>query len=154
MKTTTQMELVPTDKLIPYVNNARTHSAEQVNKLRASLREFGFINPVIVDKDLNVIAGHGRILAAKEEKIPEIPCVYVDYLTEAQKKAYILADNRMAMDAGWDEELLRVEIEALQAEAFDVSLTGFDEKEISDLFEDSDGTGAEDDGFDLSAALE
>lgn len=154
MKTTTQMELVPTDKLIPYVNNARTHSAEQVNKLRASLREFGFINPVIVDKDLNVIAGHGRILAAKEEKIPEVPCVYVDYLTEAQKKAYILADNRMAMDAGWDEELLRVEIEALQAEAFDVSLTGFDEKEISDLFKDSDGTGAEDDDFDLSAALE
>ena len=154
MKTTTQMELVPTDKLIPYVNNARTHSAEQVNKLRASLREFGFINPVIVDKDLNVIAGHGRILAAKEEKIPEVPCVYVDYLTEAQKKAYILADNRMAMDAGWDEELLRVEIEALQAEAFDVSLTGFDEKEISDLFKDSDGTGAEDDDFDLSTALE
>lgn len=154
MKTTTQMELVPTDKLILYVNNARTHSAEQVNKLRASLREFGFINPVIVDKDLNVIAGHGRILAAKEEKIPEVPCVYVDYLTEAQKKAYILADNRMAMDAGWDEELLRVEIEALQAEAFDVSLTGFDEKEISDLFKDSDGTGAEDDDFDLSAALE
>lgn len=154
MKTTTQMELVPTDKLIPYVNNARTHSAEQVNKLRASLREFGFINPVIVDKDLNVIAGHGRILAAKEEKIPEVPCVYVDYLTEAQKKAYILADNRMAMDAGWDEELLRVEIEVLQAEAFDVSLTGFDEKEISDLFKDSDGTGAEDDDFDLSTALE
>lgn len=154
MKTTTQMELVPTDRLIPYVNNARTHSAEQVNKLRASLREFGFINPVIVDRDLNVIAGHGRILAAKEEKIPEVPCVYVDYLTEAQKKAYILADNRMAMDAGWDEELLRVEIEALQAEAFDVSLTGFDEKEITDLFKDTDGTGAEDDDFDLSEALE
>ncbi len=153
MKTTTQMELVPTDKLIPYVNNARTHSAEQVNKLRASLREFGFVNPVIVDRDLNVIAGHGRILAAKEEKIPEVPCVYVDYLTEAQKKAYILADNRMAMDAGWDEELLRVEIEALQAEAFDVSLTGFDEKEITDLFKDADGTGAEDDDFDLSEAL-
>lgn len=154
MKTTTQMELVPTDRLIPYVNNARTHSAEQVNKLRASLREFGFINPVIVDRDLNVIAGHGRILAAKEEKIPEVPCVYVDYLTEAQKKAYILADNRMAMDAGWDEEILRVEIEALQAEAFDVSLTGFDEKEITDLFKDTDGTGAEDDDFDLSEALE
>lgn len=154
MKTTTQMELVPTDKLIPYVNNARTHSSEQVNKLRASLREFGFVNPVIVDRNLNVIAGHGRILAAKEEKIPEVPCVYVDYLTEAQKKAYILADNRMAMDAGWDEELLRVEIEALQAEAFDVSLTGFDEKEITDLFKEDDTTGAKDDDFDLSAALE
>ena len=153
-KTTTQMELVSIDKLIPYVNNARTHSAEQVNKLRASLREFGFINPVIVDRDLNVIAGHGRILAAREEGIKEVPCVYVDYLTEAQKKAYILADNRMAMDAGWDEELLRVEIEALQAEAFDVSLTGFEEQEITDLFKEENDTGAEDDDFDLSAALE
>ena len=153
-KTTTQMELVSIDKLIPYVNNARTHSAEQVNKLRASLREFGFINPVIVDRDLNVIAGHGRILAAREEGIQEVPCVYVDYLTEAQKKAYILADNRMAMDAGWDEELLRVEIEALQAEAFDVSLTGFEEQEITDLFKEENETGAEDDDFDLSAALE
>ena len=152
MKTTTQMELVPTDKLIPYVNNARTHSAEQVNKLRASLREFGFINPVIVDKDLNVIAGHGRILAAKEEKIPEVPCVYVDYLTEAQKKAYILADNRMAMDAGWDEELLRVEIESLQAVDFNPLLTGFDEKELSKLFDD--GIEAEDDDFDVDAELQ
>ena len=113
MKTTTKMELVSVTKLIPYINNARTHSADQVNKLRSSLREFGFINPVIIDKDYNIIAGHGRILAAKEEGIPEVPCVYVDYLTEAQKKAYILADNRMAMDAGWDEELLRLEIEAL-----------------------------------------
>lgn len=153
-KTTTQMELVSIDKLIPYVNNARTHSAEQVNKLRASLREFGFVNPVIVDRGLNVIAGHGRILAAREEGIKEVPCVYVDYLTEAQKKAYILADNRMAMDAGWDEELLRVEIEALQAEAFDVSLTGFDEQEITDLFKEENDTGAEDDDFDLSLALE
>ena len=145
MKTTTQMELVPTDRLIPYVNNARTHSAEQVNKLRASLREFGFVNPVIVDRDLNVIAGHGRILAAKEEKIPEVPGVYVDYLTEAQKKAYILADNRMAMDAGWDEELLKIEMEELQAADFDMGLTGFREDEIADLFavkEDPDDTGS------------
>ena len=109
MKTTSEMQLVAIDKLVPYINNARTHSPEQINKLRASLREFGFVNPVIIDKDLNIIAGHGRVLAAKEEHIPEVPCVYVDYLTEAQKKAYILADNRMAMDAGWDEELLRVE---------------------------------------------
>lgn len=125
-----------------------------MNKLRSSLREFGFINPVIIDKDYNIIAGHGRILAAKEEGIPEVPCVYVDYLTEAQKKAYILADNRMAMDAGWDEELLRLEIEALQAESFDVSLTGFDDQEIADLFKDEDGSGAKDDDYDLSAALE
>lgn len=154
MKTTTQMELVSVSKLIPYINNARTHSADQVNKLRASLREFGFINPVIIDKDYNIIAGHGRILAAKEEGIPEVPCVYVDYLTPAQKKAYILADNRMAMDAGWDEELLKLEIEALQAEAFDVSLTGFDDQEIADLFQDEESNGAKDDDYDLSSALE
>ena len=113
MKTTTEMQLVPITKLVPYVNNARTHSPEQINKLRSSLREFGFINPVIIDRDYGVIAGHGRILAAKEEGISEVPCVFADHLTEAQKKAYIIADNRMAMDAGWDEELLRVEIESL-----------------------------------------
>lgn len=151
-KTTTEMKLIETSKLIPYVNNARTHSPAQVMKLRSSLREFGFINPVIIDRDLNVIAGHGRIMAAKEEGIKEIPCVFVDYLTEAQKKAYILADNRMAIDAGWDEELLKIEIEALQAEAFDIGLTGFDEKEIADLFASDDGV--EDDDFDVDAELE
>ena len=152
MKTTMEMQLISTEKLIPYVNNARTHSAEQINKLRSSLREFGFINPVIIDRDFNVIAGHGRIEAAKAEGISEVPCVFADYLTTAQKKAYILADNRMAMDAGWDEELLRVEIEALQAESFDIGLTGFDESEIADLFEtDSE---VKDDGFDVDAELE
>lgn len=148
------MQLVPVSKLVPYVNNARTHSPEQVMKLRSSLREFGFINPIIIDRDYGIIAGHGRLLAAKEEGITEVPCVFVDYLTEAQKKAYILADNRMVMDAGWDEELLRVEIEALQGEAFDVSLTGFDEMELADLFKDGSDSGAEDDDYDLSAALE
>ena len=123
-KTTKEMKLISIDELIPYVNNARTHSPEQINKLRASLREFGFINPVIIDKDKNIIAGHGRVMAAREEGIREVPCVLVDYLTEAQKKAYILADNRMALDAGWDEEMLRVEIESLQGADFDVSLTG------------------------------
>lgn len=151
MKTTTEMQLVPIEKLVPYVNNARTHSPEQINKLRSSLREFGFINPVIIDRNFGVIAGHGRILAAKEENIKEVPCVFADHLTEAQKKAYIIADNRMAMDAGWDEELLRVEIEALQAEAFDLSLTGFDKKELSDLFKDD--TDVEDDDFDVEQEL-
>ena len=152
MKTTTEMQLVPIAKLVPYVNNARTHSPEQINKLRSSLREFGFINPVIIDRDFGVIAGHGRILAAKEEGITEVPCVFADHLTEAQKKAYIIADNRMAMDAGWDEELLRVEIEALQAEAFDLSLTGFDEKELADLF--GDDAEVQEDDFDVDAELE
>lgn len=152
MQTTTEMQLVSTDKLIPYVNNARTHSAEQINKLRASLREFGFINPVIIDREFNVIAGHGRIAAAKAEGISKVPCVFADHLTEAQKKAYILADNRMALDAGWDEEMLKVEIEALQAEDIDISLTGFDEKELATLFDtDSEVT---DDDFDLTTALQ
>ena len=110
-KTTTEMQLISIDKLVPYVNNARTHSAEQIIKLRSSLREFGFVNPIIIDRDFNVIAGHGRLMAAKEEGINEVPCVFADFLTDAQKKAYILADNRMAMDAGWDEELLKIEME-------------------------------------------
>ena len=152
MKTTTEMRLVPITKLVPYINNARTHSPEQIQKLRSSLREFGFINPVIIDRGYGVIAGHGRILAAKEEGIAEVPCVFADHLTEAQKKAYIIADNRMAMDAGWDEELLRVEIEALQGMDFDPLLTGFDEKELSKLFDD--GKDVTDDGFDLAVALE
>ena len=152
-KTTTEMQLVAVSKLVPYVNNARTHNAQQITKLRSSLREFGFINPVIIDREYNVIAGHGRILAAKEEGIEDVPCVFVDYLTPAQKKAYILADNRMAMDAGWDEELLRVEIEALQAESFDVGLTGFDEKDIAELFAGEDGD-AQDDDFDVDEELQ
>ena len=152
MKTTTEMRLVPITKLVPYINNARTHSPEQINKLRSSLREFGFINPVIIDRGYGVIAGHGRILAAKEEGITEVPCVFADHLTEAQKKAYIIADNRMAMDAGWDEELLRVEIEALQGMDFDPLLTGFDEKELSKLFDN--GIEAEEDDFDVDAEMQ
>lgn len=152
MKTTTEMKLVPIDKLIPYVNNARTHSPGQINKLRSSLREFGFINPVIIDSDFNVIAGHGRIAAAKAEGISEVPCVFVDHLTDAQKKAYILADNRMALDADWDEELLKIEIENLQAENFDIGLTGFEEEELANLFEtDSD---AKEDDFNVDEELQ
>ncbi|TCS77626.1 site-specific DNA-methyltransferase [Pectinatus cerevisiiphilus] len=151
-KTTTQMKMVSINKLVPYVNNARTHSKEQIAKLRGSLREFGFINPVIIDKDYGIIAGHGRVLAAKEENMDQVPCVLVDYLTAAQKKAYILADNRFAMDAGWDEEMLRVEIESLQGEDFDISLTGFDEKELADLF--GAGSDAKEDDFDVDAELQ
>ena len=154
MTTTTEFQLVDINKLVPYANNARTHNKEQILKLRSSLREFGFVNPVIIDREYNVLAGHGRIMAAKEEGIAEVPCVYADHLTEAQKKAYILADNRMALDAGWDEELLSVEMQELQELGFDLSMTGFDEKELTDLLDvDTDGEAKEDD-FDLSTALE
>lgn len=152
-KTTTEMQLISIDKLVPYVNNARTHSAEQIIKLRSSLREFGFVNPIIIDRDFNVIAGHGRLMAAKEEGINEVPCVFADFLTDAQKKAYILADNRMAMDAGWDEELLKIEMEELQNLGYDLGYTGFDEKELADLF-GIDDKEVKDDDFDLTAALE
>jgi len=151
-KTTTEMQLVPIAKLVPYQNNARTHSAEQIKKLRSSLREFGFVNPVLIDRSCGVIAGHGRIMAAMEEGITEVPCVYVDHLTEAQKKAYILADNRMALDAGWDEELLRIELEELEGIGFDLGLTGFDEKELTDLF--GKDTEVKDDDFDVDAELQ
>lgn len=152
-RTTTKMELVKISELIPYINNSRTHDQAQINKLRASLREYGFINPVLIDQDKNVIAGHGRLMAAREEGIEEVPCVLVDYLTEAQKKAYIIADNRFAQDAGWDEQMLRAEIEALEGMDFDVSLTGFDDQEIADLLA-GDAGDAKDDDFDVEEELQ
>ncbi|MCM1315435.1 MAG: site-specific DNA-methyltransferase [Prevotella sp.] len=152
MKTTTAFQLVPTDKLIPYINNARTHNKEQIAKLRSSLREFGFINPIIIDKNFNVIAGHGRLEASKAEGMEEVPCVFVEHFTEAQKKAYILADNRMALDAGWDDELLSIEMEELQNAGFNLELTGFDEKEIADLFAVDEEV--QQDNFDVDSELE
>lgn len=150
-KTTNELQLVPIGKLVPYQNNARTHSPAEIKKLRSSLREFGFINPILIDRDFGVIAGHGRLAAAKEECIQEVPCVFVDHLSEAQKKAYIIADNRMAMDAGWDEDLLRVELEALEELGFDLGFTGFDEKELTALFDTGE---AKEDDFNVEEELE
>ena len=153
MRTTERFEKVDIDKLIPYARNARTHSKEQVTQLRSSLREFGFVNPVIIDHEYNIIAGHGRILAAKAEGMSEVPCVFVEHLTEAQKKAYIIADNRLALNAGWDNELLALEFADLKDIGFDIELMGFDPGEIKKLFAGETGD-VEDDDFDLSAALE
>lgn len=144
IKVVKDFQLVEVEKLVPYINNARTHSQGQISKLRASIREFGFISPLVIDREFNVLVGHGRLQAAKEEEYTKVPCVFADNLTEAQKKAYILADNRMAVDAGWDEDLLKIEMEELQAMDFNVQLTGFREDEIADLFavkEDPDETG-------------
>jgi len=153
MQSTTRFEKVDIGKLIPYARNARTHSKEQILQLRSSLREFGFVNPVIVDKDFNIIAGHGRIMAAKEEGLSEVPCVFVEHLTDAQKKAYILADNRLALSAGWDEEMLALEFGELKDLGFDLELTGFDEKEIEKLFAAGADEAAEDE-FDVDGELE
>ena len=153
MQTTERLEKVDIDRLIPYARNARTHSKEQILQLRSSLREFGFVNPIICDKEYNIIAGHGRVLAAKAEGLTEVPCVFVEHLTEAQKKAYILADNRLAINAGWDEELLALEFADLKEFGFDLEITGFDAAEIEKLFSDN-GDNVDDDDFDLTAALE
>ncbi len=154
LKRTEELKLINIDELIPYANNARTHSKDQINKLRSSLREFGFINPILIDKDYNIIAGHGRVMAAREEGIKEVPCVLVEHLTEAQKKAYILADNRLAMDAGWDDELLALELENLKELDFDMDLTGFDAAEIEELFSNIHDKDVQDDDFDVDVALE
>jgi DNA modification methylase len=152
VNSTERFEKVNIDKLVPYARNARTHSKEQILQLRASLREFGFVNPVIVDKDLNIIAGHGRILAAKEEGVKEVPCVFAEHLSEAQKRAYIIADNRLALNAGWDAEMLSVEISDLQSVDFDISLLGFDDAELNKLLGDIDDV--QEDDFDVDAELQ
>lgn len=121
-----------TDDLIPYARNARTHSAEQVQKIAGSIKEFGFINPVIISDDGGILAGHGRVLAAQKLGIKEVPCVVESHLTDTQKRAYILADNRLSLDAGWDEEMLRLEIGSLVDE-IDMSITGFSENELKRL---------------------
>lgn len=119
--------------LIPYARNSRTHSNEQVAKIAASIKEFGFLNPVIVDGDSGIIAGHGRIMAAQKLGLEFVPTVEASHLTDAQRRAYIIADNRLALDAGWDDEMLRVEFADLEEAGFDLSLTGFDLDEINAL---------------------
>jgi len=131
--------------LIPYANNARTHSDEQIAQIASSIKEFGFINPVIVDADGGIIAGHGRIMAAKKLGIDKVPVVLAGHLSAAQKRAYILADNRMALNAGWDDELLAIELSELSDLDFDLSLTGFDDDEIAALLDDGENAGLTDD---------
>tara|TARA_R110000823_G_scaffold26626_9_gene77534 strand:- start:1268 stop:2392 length:1125 start_codon:yes stop_codon:yes gene_type:complete len=120
--------------LIPYVNNSRTHSDEQVLQVAASMKEFGFTNPILVDADNGIIAGHGRLLAAKKLGWEDVPTIELGYLSDAQKKAYIIADNKLALNAGWDEAMLAVEIEQLKDLDFDVDLLGFDAAELESLF--------------------
>lgn len=117
---------VEVSALIPYINNAKKHSDEQVDKIAASIREFGFLNPVLIDKNLNIIAGHGRVMAAKKLGLQTVPCAFIEGLSEAQRKAYILADNRLGELAEWDMELVNLELEGLDELGFDTDLTGFD----------------------------
>lgn len=148
----TEYYLADIGTLVPYARNARTHSPEQVAQIAASIREFGFLSPVVTTKDGTILCGHGRFYAAQKLGLKKIPCIREDHLTEAQRRAYIIADNKLSLNAGWDEEMLRVELSDLKGEDFDVSLTGFDEKELAHLFAEKDS--AEEDGFDVDAELE
>ena len=125
-----QLLRVPIGELVPYARNARTHGEAQIALLRSSLREFGFVNPVLIDKDRNIIAGHGRVLAAKAEGINEVPCVLVEHLTDAQRRAYILADNRLAELSGWDEEMRAAELGDIRDAGLDLDITGFNEADL------------------------
>lgn len=122
-----------TEALVPYARNARTHSDEQIGKLMASIREFGFTNPVLIDGERGIIAGHGRVLAAQRLGMAEVPVIELTHLSAAQRRAYVIADNRLAMDAGWDPELLSVEIGDLRTEGFDLALTGFELGELREI---------------------
>ena len=121
-----KIEKLPTDTLIPYARNTRTHSEAQVAQIAGSIREFGFTNPVLIDAENGIIAGHGRVLAAQKLGLGKVPCIRLSYLTDTQRRAYIIADNKLALNAGWDEELLGLELADLREEGFDLELTGFD----------------------------
>ena len=119
--------------LVPYENNARTHTDEHVEQIAKSIQEFGFTNPVLIDSDNGILAGHGRVKAGTKLGMKKVPTICIDHLTDEQKKAYILADNRIALNAGWDDELLKIEFQALSDADFDLELTGFDDDEIDEL---------------------
>jgi ParB-like chromosome segregation protein Spo0J len=138
-----------TGDLVPYARNSRTHSEEQVGQIAASIREFGFTNPVLVDEENTIIAGHGRIMAAQKLGMVEVPTITLSGLTESQRKAYIIADNRLALNAGWDDEMLRLEISDLSESEFDLDLLGFGPSELSAMISGppDDGIGAGEETF-------
>src|SRR5262249_25130465 len=128
-----QIEIWLVDRLVPWLRNPRTHSNAQVAQIATSISQFGFNNPILVDTKAGIIAGHGRLLAAKKLGLTEVPVIVLDHLTEAQKRAYIIADNQLSLQAGWDDVLLREELAALQAEDFDLDVLGFDPHDLDTL---------------------
>lgn len=135
-----KIEQIKTEKLIPYARNSKLHSEAQVGQIAASIREFGFNNPVLIDKDNGIIAGHGRVLGAQKLGLESVPCLRLAHLTDIQKRAYIIADNRLSeTGGGWDTELLALEIEDLRLEDYDIDLTGFDADSLEAMFDDASG---------------
>src|SRR6266851_2338876 len=140
-----RIELSPIERLIPYERNARTHSDQQIQQIADSIAEFGFTNPILVDTEAGIIAGHARLLAARQLKLKQVPVIVVSHLSDAQKRAYILADNRLALDAGWDDDMLRQELKALEAQGFDLDIAGFNGDELQGLLDDEAPLREEDD---------
>jgi DNA modification methylase len=140
LKTNLHVEQWPIERLIPYGRNARTHSDDQVAQIAASIVEFGWTNPILVGADGVIIAGHARLLAARKLKMIEVPVIVLDHLSETQRRALILADNKLALNAGWDDEMLRVELESLQEDAFNLDLVGFTDEELDEILADPEGT--------------
>jgi hypothetical protein len=128
-----RIELWPLDRLVPYARNPRTHSDEQIEQIAASIVEFGWTNPVLVDSDAGILAGHGRLAAARRLGLEQVPVVVLDHLSPAQRRAYIIADNKLALNAGWDEELLRQELAALEQDGFGLDVIGFSDEELAEL---------------------
>ena len=128
-----KIESLPLDRLIPYARNSRTHSDAQVAQVAASIREFGFTNPVLIDAKDGIIAGHGRVMAARKLGLEKVPCIRLAHLSETQKRAYVIADNKLALNSGWDEEMLGLELADLREVDFDLDVVGFDESELANL---------------------
>ena len=139
-----KIEIIKLSKLIPYAGNSRTHSDEQVNQIAASIKEFGFNNPVLTDKDQGIIAGHGRVMAAAKLGMDEVPTICLSHLSDAQRRAYVIADNKLALNADWDDEALKAEIERLRDDDFDIVLLGFDDDEMDEMFKDDEVEGLTD----------
>jgi ParB-like chromosome segregation protein Spo0J len=133
-----KIEHIEIESLIPYARNSRTHSDAQVAQIAASIKEFGFTNPVLIDQKGVIIAGHGRVMAARKLKLAEVPCIRLGYLTDTQKRAYVIADNKLALNAGWDNEMLKVEFSDLGELNYNLELTGFDLQEIANILDDQD----------------
>ena len=138
------IEIWPTDRLAPYAKNARTHSPEQVSQIAASIVEFGFVNPILVDSMNGIIAGHGRLLAARKLGLTEVPVVVLSHLSEIQRRAYIIADNKLALNAGWDEETLCLEMAGLAVDGFNLSLVGFSDEDLVAILADNEPEAAAD----------
>ena len=146
-----QYYLADINDLIPYIRNARTHSESQITQIAASIKEFGFLSPILIAEDNTILAGHGRLAAARKLGLTKVPCVKESHLTETQRRAYIIADNKLSLNAGWDEDILAIELSELQGADFDLDILGFDESELASIFEDDKEV--EDDDFDVEEEL-